>query len=168
MEEYQSLLVDRKRLQRQLQISQYNVVRYKDAVKEMRKQKAAVEDKLLRTAAVTRAPTGQGSSIKDIQMLVTQLRYIKARLRREEAYRFDLRFMKTFFLLQISAYQACNRADLAILQDMGIYPDYRQKPKRHRIKSVALMVLATVRLRKRHQLYLEYDDKRKQRHKLLM
>lgn len=174
MEEYQSLLVDRRRLQRQLQISQYNVVRYKDAVNEMRRQKAAVEDKLLRTVAATRAPTGQGNSgnytnnTKDIQMLVTQLRYIKARLRREEAYRFDLRFMKTFFLLQISAYQACNRADLAILQDMGIYPDYRQKPKRHGIKSVALMVLATVRLRKRHQLYLEYDDKRKQRHKLLM
>lgn len=143
--EYRKLVHQINSLKRKEQLTQYDVDHFKESCQRLKR-------KLNETNDLHR---------QHIQKMVAQMRYLKEYASRQTAYRFDLGFMKSFFLKQISMYQAFNRADLAILQDMGIYPDYRKKSRtKPKFKHVALAVLATVRLRTRHDRYVEHRSKR--------
>lgn len=89
----------------------------------------------------------------DVKSLMQHLKYLKSRVTREKQYRGDLTFMKSFFLKQIAAYQACNNKDLQILEDMGIYPDYEKldkvHPQRRTMRGIAFAVVAAIRFKKR-------------------
>lgn len=105
-------------------------------------------------AAVTAAVTAERRhNYRQMKGLVEQIKYLRCKADRESGYRADLEFMKRFFLIKIQAYQACNRADLAMLEEMGIYPDYeqlsRQQGNRVSLKAVGQMVVAAIRFRNR-------------------
>ncbi|KAA8904003.1 hypothetical protein TRICI_005608 [Trichomonascus ciferrii] len=143
--EYRKLVHQINTLKRKEQLTRYDVDHYKEGTQRLKR-------KLGETTDLHR---------QHIQKMVAQMRYLKEFASRQTAYRFDLGFMKSFFLKQISMYQAFNRADLAILQDMGIYPDYRKKSRtKPKFKHVALAVLAAVRLKTRHDRYVEHRSKR--------
>lgn len=143
--EYRKLVHQINSLKRKEQLTRYDVDHYKESAQRLKL-------KLNETTDLHR---------QHIQKMVAQMRYLKEFASRQTAYRFDLGFMKSFFLKQISMYQAFNRADLAILQDMGIYPDYRKKSRtKPKFKHVALAVLAAIRLRTRHDRYVEHRSKR--------
>lgn len=101
-----------------------------------------------------------------MQSLVAQLKYLRLKVDLESSYRSDLTFMKRFFLLKIDAYQACNRADLALLEEMDIYPDYsrleREGGPKRTLAGVAWMVVASVRWQKRGVLLKEVGQRREQ------
>lgn len=97
--------------------------------------------------------------------LIEQLKYLRLKADLESSYRADLMFMKRFFLLKIDAYQACNRADLALLEEMGIYPDYSQLERerggrRRTLAGVAHAIIATIRWRKRGALMQEIGQRK--------
>lgn len=93
----------------------------------------------------------------EVKSMAEHLKYLKSRVIRETQSREDLNFMKKFFLKQIAAYQACNRQDLLILQEMGIYPDYELlQPKKRTLRGVAFAILASIRLKKRFQDSLDH------------
>ncbi|KAK9473994.1 uncharacterized protein V1510DRAFT_406396 [Dipodascopsis tothii] len=84
----------------------------------------------------------------ELKGLAMQIRYLRAKNERDGNFRQDLAFMKSFFLLQIGSFEACNEANLMILQQIGIYPA-RDRSKRPTFRAVATMVLAVVRARRR-------------------
>jgi len=51
-------------------------------------------------------------------------------------------------LLQVELFEACNKADLHILKQMGITPDQTFHEKKRSLRSVAFMVMASVRMKK--------------------
>lgn len=111
-------------------------------------------------AALTAAVSAERRhNYRQMKGLVEQIKYLRCKADRESGYRADLEFMKRFFLIKIQAYQACNRADLAMLEEMGIYPDYeqlgRQQGSRVTLKAVGQMVVAAIRFRKRGQALRE-------------
>lgn len=112
--------------------------------------------------AISRAVSAErAQSYRQMKGLIEQMKYLRTKTERESGYRADLEFMKRFFLMKIRAYQACNRADLAMLEEMGIYPDYSQLgmeeggKRRGQVsfKAVAQMVLASIKFRKRGSGY---------------
>ncbi|KAI9738177.1 MAG: hypothetical protein M1834_008675 [Cirrosporium novae-zelandiae] len=84
----------------------------------------------------------------EIKGLAKQIQYLRAKCNREENFRADLAFSKKFFLMQIEMFNACNAADLRILEEMGITPDRRTRERRPSLRAVGMMVIATVRIRK--------------------
>lgn len=146
--EYRQLIHQINSLKRKEQLSRYDVEHYKD-------QSERLKRKLKETTELQQ---------QQMKKLITQMRYLKETITRQTAYRFDLGFMKSFFLKQISMYQAFNRADLTILQDMGIYPNYQKTKKKLRPKQkfqhVALAVLAGIRIKTRHEKYVDHCKKR--------
>ncbi|ANB12653.1 pericentrin Pcp1 [Sugiyamaella lignohabitans] len=101
----------------------------------------------------TRPAKSETHHQQELKGMLVQMQYLKQVATRESQYRSDLEFMKQFFMLQIASYQACNRADLAILQTMGIYPDYdRTAKKRPKLQSVAFVIIAAIRLKKRYEV----------------
>ncbi|KAI9707534.1 MAG: hypothetical protein M1836_000495 [Candelina mexicana] len=84
----------------------------------------------------------------EIKGLAKQIQYLRAKCGREEGFRADLAYSKKFFLMQIELYNACNRADLQMLEEIGITPDRSIREKRPSLRSVGWMVLASVRMRK--------------------
>ncbi|RFU32522.1 hypothetical protein B7463_g3805, partial [Scytalidium lignicola] len=85
---------------------------------------------------------------KELRGLAMQIEWLRARCRREEGLRADAAYAKRFMLLQIDLFAACNKADLQLLQQMGITPDATFHERRRSLRSVAFMVMATVRMKK--------------------
>lgn len=114
----------------------------------------------------------RAQNYRQMKGLVEQMKYLRSKADREAGFREDLKFMKKFFLLKIGSYQACNRADIALLEEMGIYPDYSKlgitggsssrsgrsgdgSDGRVSLKGVAQMVLGAIKMRNRGRLYRE-------------
>jgi chromosome segregation ATPase len=97
--------------------------------------------------------------------LADHIRYLKTKLNREAYYRADLTFMKTFFLVKIDNYQRCNRADIELLSEIGIYPDYSyvynqrgspsrgSRKQRPTMRGAIHMVLAAIKFQNRAIAY---------------
>ncbi|KAI9844909.1 MAG: hypothetical protein M1837_005195 [Sclerophora amabilis] len=87
----------------------------------------------------------------EIKGLARQIMYLRKKCEREEGFRADLAYSKKFFLMQIEMYNACNKLDLELIEEMGISPNRSVRNKTPRLKSVVFMVMATVRMRKMKQ-----------------
>lgn len=83
----------------------------------------------------------------EIAGLAKMLRYMRSRTSREEAFRADLSYIKLFYDKQIASFQACNQANLAIIRQIGIYPDETVGLRKRTMKNVAHVILATIRMR---------------------
>ena len=55
-------------------------------------------------------------------------------------------------ILRVGAYEGSNKANLLLLQQMGIYPEPEVRNRRPKMRSVALFVLAMMRMRYRPSL----------------
>lgn len=96
-----------------------------------------------------------------VYTLLDHIKYLKTKLNREMGYKADLTFMKRFFLITIDNYQRCNLADIELLSEIGIYPDYSYiynqtgsparngQKQRPTMRGVAQMVLAAIKFRNR-------------------
>ncbi|KAJ8101550.1 hypothetical protein POJ06DRAFT_251812 [Lipomyces tetrasporus] len=83
----------------------------------------------------------------ELKGLAMQIQYLRAKGDRDRGFRADSAFMKNFFLLQISSFESCNKANLYMLEQMGIYPEKKYHDKRPTLKAVAHMVIAAIRVR---------------------
>ncbi|KAK9238684.1 hypothetical protein V1525DRAFT_400238 [Lipomyces kononenkoae] len=83
----------------------------------------------------------------ELKGLAMQIQYLRAKGDREHGFRADSAFLKRFFLLQISSFESCNKANLYMLEQMGIYPDKKHRSQRPTLKAVAHMMIAVIRMR---------------------
>ncbi|KAK9322943.1 hypothetical protein V1517DRAFT_367241 [Lipomyces orientalis] len=83
----------------------------------------------------------------ELKGLVMQIQYLRAKGDRDRGFRADSAFLKSFFLLQISSFESCNKANLYMLEQMGIYPEKKYHNKRPTLKAVVHMVIAAIRVR---------------------
>ena len=104
----------------------------------------------------------------ELRGLAKQIHWLRARCVREEDFRAGLAFEKKYLMLQIDMYNAwyrtpplhlllgltltdghnSNRADLEILEEMGIKPVLKVKGKKRSLRAVGLMIVATVKMKK--------------------
>ncbi|KAH0543998.1 hypothetical protein FGG08_001765 [Glutinoglossum americanum] len=87
----------------------------------------------------------------EIKGLVKQIQYLRSKCHREETFRADLSYAKKFFLMQIELYDACNHADLRMIEEIGISPDRSIRERRPRMRSVIWLVVSCVRMRRMQQ-----------------
>ncbi|EMF08949.1 uncharacterized protein SEPMUDRAFT_93270 [Sphaerulina musiva SO2202] len=83
----------------------------------------------------------------ELKGLVKQIQFLRASLHREMQFRADLIHTKNYFLLQVSMYNACNKEDLRLLEEIGVTPDMSFREKKRSLRSVGLMVVAGVRMK---------------------
>lgn len=88
---------------------------------------------------------------KEIRGLAKQIQYMRARCSREEGFRKDLVFTKRWFLMQVEMYGACNKADLKLLEEIGVTPDQTVREKKPSLKIVGLAIMATQRMQRMQQ-----------------
>lgn len=87
--------------------------------------------------------------MKELRGLSMQVEWLHARCKREEGLRAAAAYVKRYMGLQIDLYQACNKADLALLQSTGVQlPPRPVREKKPTLKMVAIMIRATIRMRK--------------------
>ncbi|KAK4988602.1 hypothetical protein LTR66_007267 [Elasticomyces elasticus] len=84
----------------------------------------------------------------ELKGLAKQIQYLRAKCGREEAFRQDLVFMKRWFLMQVEMYGACNKADLRLLEEMGITPDRTVREKRPTLRTTGWMIIASLRMQR--------------------
>lgn len=87
---------------------------------------------------------------REIRGLTKTLMFLRAKLDRETALREGLGWQKRWFLLMVDMYGRCNRADLKLIEEMGITPDrsFRERAKRPGIRTVAWAAVFCERARK--------------------
>ncbi|PNS21382.1 Spindle pole body protein pcp1 [Sphaceloma murrayae] len=90
---------------------------------------------------------------KELRGLTKQIQYLRAKCGREESFRRDLVFVKRWFTLQVQMYGACNKADLKMLEEMGITPDLTVRERRPSLKAAGQAIIATIRMRKMQQAW---------------
>ncbi len=83
----------------------------------------------------------------EIAGLAKHLRYLKAKSVREESFRSDLTYMKSYYHKQIASFEACNQANLAIIQEIGIFPDASYRDRRVTLKTAVHAVIAVHRMK---------------------
>ncbi|KAK9452616.1 hypothetical protein V1511DRAFT_536341 [Dipodascopsis uninucleata] len=102
----------------------------------------------------------EGTHRLELNALAMQIRYLKAKSDREKNFRLDSAFLKRFFLLQINSFESCNKANLYLLEQMGIYPERKYRNRRPKLKSVVCMVVAAIRMRNLSQQWSEHQQQR--------
>ncbi|CCG82482.1 putative Spindle-pole body protein [Taphrina deformans PYCC 5710] len=90
----------------------------------------------------------QARQAEELAGISKLLRYMRSRMTREESFRADLSYIKSYYDKQISSFEACNQANLNIIQQIGIYPDETFRTRRTTFKNAVHVVMATVRMRK--------------------
>ncbi|MCJ1308676.1 hypothetical protein MMC25_002330 [Agyrium rufum] len=87
----------------------------------------------------------------ELRGVAKQVQWLKARCSREEGFRKGLIFEKKFLTLQVEMYNACNKVDLRLLEDMGVRPDRETNQRSPKLKTAAIMVIAAIRMRRSMQ-----------------
>ncbi|CAG8972868.1 hypothetical protein HYALB_00001288 [Hymenoscyphus albidus] len=86
--------------------------------------------------------------VKEMRGMALQVQWLKAQAARETAFRVQAAYAKRYMGLQIDMYQACNRADLRLLESTGVKIERKKKPKAFTLRIVAQFVRATIRMQK--------------------
>lgn len=94
---------------------------------------------------------------REIRGLTKTLIFLRAKLDRETALREGLGWQKRWFLLMVDMYGRCNRADLKLIEEMGITPDrsFRERAKRPGLRAVAWAAVFCERARKAAAMWRE-------------
>lgn len=100
----------------------------------------------------------QAQHTRELRGLVLQIQWLQALIKREEGLRSDAAFAKSYMGMQIDMFEACNKADLALLRRSGHanrlteFEEERKTVanggKRPTLKLVATMIRAAVRMRR--------------------
>ncbi|KAI7530674.1 hypothetical protein KC316_g17339, partial [Hortaea werneckii] len=89
----------------------------------------------------------------ELKGLAKQIQFLRAKCQREETFRADLVYTKKWFLMQVEMYNKCNKADLRLLEEMGITPDVSFRERKPSVKTVGLMVIAGLRMQRMQQAW---------------
>lgn len=95
----------------------------------------------------------QKTHMNEIAGLTRMMKHMHARTSREESFRSDLSYIKMFYDKQIAAFRECNELNLAIIQQIGIYPDNSYRARRLTLKTVGQAVIATIRMKNRARVW---------------
>lgn len=116
--------------------------------RQLEEQQLALQSQLPRSAALERElAENDRRHQQELAGLFKQIQWLRAKGKREEAFRTGLAFEKRFLIMNIEMYQSFNQIDLRLLERMGITPDTQRPKKRPSLRAVADMVIATVRMR---------------------
>ncbi|KAG0647301.1 Spindle pole body pcp1 [Hyphodiscus hymeniophilus] len=86
--------------------------------------------------------------VKEMRGMNMQMDYLRAKCRREETFRAMAGFAKRYMGMQIELFEACNKADLALLRSTPYaLPERPKEVKKTTLRQVAIMVRATVRMK---------------------
>ncbi|RKF74357.1 putative microtubule associated protein [Golovinomyces cichoracearum] len=85
---------------------------------------------------------------KEMRGVSLQLEWLRAKCSREEFFRAEAAFAKRFMALQIALFQACNKADIELLEKYGI-PRPPPRPKRRiSVKRIGIVIRAIIRMKR--------------------
>ncbi|RDW46683.1 hypothetical protein B0I75DRAFT_137025 [Yarrowia lipolytica] len=99
---------------------------------------------------------------RGVRFEMCQTAYLRIKLQRSQELRASLVIQKVYYDALVAELRFCNRADLKLLQSMGLTPTIKKKKRAITFGAVAQMVLATVMLRRLGEEYAE-DERKKQR-----
>ncbi|CAL3971840.1 unnamed protein product [Diplocarpon coronariae] len=85
---------------------------------------------------------------KAMRGMQMQLDYARAKCQREENFRVAAAYVKKYMALQISLFEACNIADIRLLESAGVKRPPPRPKKPMTLRKVAIMVRATLRMKK--------------------
>jgi len=96
---------------------------------------------------------------KEIRGLTKTLTFLRAKLDREQGLREGLGWQKQWFLLMVDMYGRCNKADLKLIEEMGISPDrsIRERARKPSLRTVAWAAVFCERAKRAAQ---EWKQKR--------
>ncbi|POS84614.1 hypothetical protein EPUL_002634 [Erysiphe pulchra] len=100
--------------------------------------------------------------IKEMRGVNLQLEWLRAKCQREENFRAEAAFAKRFMGLQISLFEACNKADIQLLEQCGIKRPPPRPKKSISIKRVGIVLRALARMKRGAERWAEtrkIDDK---------
>ncbi|RKF58282.1 putative microtubule associated protein [Erysiphe neolycopersici] len=93
--------------------------------------------------------------IKEMRGVSLQLEWLRAKCQREENFRAEAAFAKRFMSLQIALFEACNKADIQLLEQCGI----KRPPPRPKnpisIKRIGIVLRALVRMKRGAERWAE-------------
>ncbi|KAF2433794.1 hypothetical protein EJ08DRAFT_647087 [Tothia fuscella] len=84
----------------------------------------------------------------ELRGLAKQITWLRSRCSREERFREGLSWQKKWFLMNVEMYNACNQADLKLIEEMGITPNREIRDRRPTLKTVAQMFIFCHRTKK--------------------
>ncbi|RKF81616.1 putative microtubule associated protein [Golovinomyces cichoracearum] len=145
---------ERKQLTRGVRFANMSLSMTDDSPKHHLKQQNQQEIKVLKTEFEEYEKRHK----KEMRGVSLQLEWLRAKCRREEFFRAEAAFAKRFMALQIALFQACNKADIELLEKYGI-PRPPPRPKKGiSIKRLGIVIRAIIRM-KRSALF--WAEKRK-------
>ncbi|KAG5355460.1 Myosin-13 [Yarrowia sp. C11] len=99
---------------------------------------------------------------RGVRFEMCQTAYLRIKLQRSQELRASLVVQKVYYDALVAELRFCNRADLKLLQSMGLTPTVKKKKRAITFGAVAQMVLATVMLKRLGEEYAE-DERKKLR-----
>lgn len=93
---------------------------------------------------------------RGVRFEMCQTAYLRIKLQRSQELRASLVVQKVYYDALVAELRFCNRADLKILQSMGLTSSIKKKKRVITFGAVAQMVLATVMLRRLGEDYAEH------------
>lgn len=100
--------------------------------------------------------------VKEMRGISLQLEWANAKCRREEFFRAEAAFAKRFMAMQIALFEACNKADIQLLESFGIQRPPPRPKKPVTIKRMGSVIRAIIRMKKSAELWAtkrKIDDK---------
>ncbi|KAI9784421.1 MAG: hypothetical protein M1816_000845 [Peltula sp. TS41687] len=120
--------------------------RYENALAKVAKLETGLEEECRALQRAQRESNRQHQG--ELKGMSKQIMYMRKRFEREQRFRANLTFMKRYFLMKIHMYDACNKADLRLLREMGVTPDLTPPKRKPSLRVAAHAVIATIRMRK--------------------
>lgn len=140
-----------KALESELEAKDRKVNDLRTASNQKTDRNAALEQRLLvlQSQISTRSSQDRGGIHRSDEMagLTKLLRYMRSRTAREESFRADLAYVKSYYDKQIASFEACNQANLAIIQQIGIFPNEDIRKRKPTFKNAAHLVIAVIKMK---------------------
>ncbi|TQS38128.1 hypothetical protein Golomagni_01372 [Golovinomyces magnicellulatus] len=142
---------ERKQLTRGVRFANMSISMTNDASKNHQKQQNQPEIKLLKTEY----EECEKRHTKEMRGVSLQLEWLRAKCSREEFFRAEAAFAKRFMALQIALFEACNKADIELLEKSGI-PRPPPRPKRPiSVKRLGIVIRAIIRMKRAAEFWAE-------------
>ncbi|KAI6245589.1 Spindle pole body protein pcp1 [Erysiphe necator] len=93
--------------------------------------------------------------VKQMRGVNLQLEWLRAKCQREEHFRAEAAFAKRFMGLQIALFEACNKADIQLLEKCGIKRPPPRPKKPMSLKRIGIVLRAMIRMKRAAERWAE-------------
>jgi len=156
----ESLRLELTRLKKELGAKERQLQDVEETSKQHITTEAKIQDKREEVARLqVQLMEAEKKHGKEIRGLTKTLTFLRAKLDREQGMRQGLGWQKQWFLLMVDMYGRCNKADLRLIEEMGISPD-RSFRERARKPSMRIVALAAVFCERAKRAAQEWKEKR--------